>query len=81
MFLVLGTVTVSFGLFAGFFIPDTPMKARWLSDDEKVALLKHVSVNQTGIESREFRPRSIVEALGDIQLYLLVLSVLLVSHQ
>ncbi|KAK3317174.1 allantoate permease [Cercophora scortea] len=53
--------------------------ARWLSDGEKVALLKHVSVNQTGIENKKFRPAEIVEALLDPQIYLLVVSVVLLS--
>lgn len=79
MFLTLGMVTVVIGLCTFIFLPDTPMNARWLSDSEKVALLKHVSVNQTGIESRKFRPKEIVEALGDPQLYLMVLSVVLLS--
>jgi hypothetical protein len=79
MFIVLGLVTVVIGFCTFFFLPDTPMKARWLSDNEKVALLKHVSVNQTGIESRKFRPKQILEALTDPQIYLLVLSVILVS--
>lgn len=79
MFVVLGCVTVVIGLSAFFFLPDTPMKASWLSDNEKVALLKHVSVNQTGIQSRKFRPKEIVEALLDPQIWLLLLSVVLVS--
>ncbi|KOS17304.1 Thiamine pathway transporter THI73 [Escovopsis weberi] len=79
MFILLGSVTVVFGIWAIFFLPDSPMKASWLSDDEKVALLKHVSVNQTGVQSREFRPKEIIEALLDPQIYLLVLSVLLVN--
>ncbi|KAK3688937.1 allantoate permease [Podospora appendiculata] len=79
MFLVLGCVTVLVGLLTVFFLPDTPMKARWLSDGEKVALLKHVSVNQTGIENKKFRPTEIVEALLDPQIYLLVVSVVLLS--
>lgn len=78
MFVVLGACTVVTGICTFFFMPDTPMKARWLTDAEKVALLKHVSVNQTGIESRKFRPRQILEALGDPQMYLLTLSVVLV---
>jgi len=78
MFVVLGVVTVVIGLATVAFLPDTPMKASWLSDDEKVSLLKHVSVNQTGIESRKFKPMQIVEALLDPQLYLIVLSVILV---
>jgi MFS family permease len=79
MFIVLGCVTVAIGLATVLFVPDTPMKARWLSDAEKVALLKHVSVNMTGIQNRKFRPMQIVDALLDPQLYLMVLTVILVS--
>jgi MFS family permease len=79
MFIVLGVVTVTIGLSVILFLPDTPMKAKWLSNTEKVALLKHVSVNQTGIESRKFRPKQILEALMDPQMYLLLVSVVLLS--
>ncbi|KAF5013340.1 hypothetical protein FDECE_643 [Fusarium decemcellulare] len=79
MFVVLGVITVIIGLSTFIFLPDTPMKAKWLSAGEKVALLKHVSVNQTGIESRKFRPKEILEALCDPQLYLMLLSVVLLS--
>ncbi|KAF4982461.1 hypothetical protein FZEAL_1915 [Fusarium zealandicum] len=79
MFVVLGAITIVIGLCTFFLLPDTPMKAKWLSNSEKVALLKHVSVNQTGIESRKFRPKEIVEALCDPQLYLMLLSVVLLS--
>lgn len=79
MFVVLGCVTVLTGLCVLLFLPDTPMKAKWLSAGEKVALLKHVSVNQTGISSNKFRPKEILDALTDPQLYLMVLSVVLVS--
>ncbi len=79
MFVVLGVVTVVVGSSVVIFLPDTPMQAKWLSDSEKVALLKHVSVNQTGIENRKFRLKEIVEALLDPQLYLMLLSVILVS--
>ena len=79
MFLTLGLVTVLVGTAVILFLPDTPMKAKWLSDNEKVALLKHVSVNKTGVENRKFRAKEIVEALMDPQVYLLLLSVVLVS--
>lgn len=78
MFLTLGLVTVLVGAAVILFLPDTPMNAPWLSDEEKVALLKHVSVNRTGIENRKFRGKEIREALMDPQLYLLLLSVVLV---
>lgn len=80
MFVTLGCITVLIGLCTFFLLPDTPMKAKWLTPGEKVALLKHVSVNQTGIENRKFRPREILEALCDPQLYLMLVSVVLVRR-
>ncbi|KAM6511694.1 hypothetical protein FALCPG4_016692 [Fusarium falciforme] len=79
MFVTLGCITVLIGLCTFLLLPDTPMKAKWLTPGEKVALLKHVSVNQTGIENRKFRPKEIVEALCDPQLYLMLVSVVLLS--
>ena len=79
MFLALGLVTVTIGILTTLFVPDTPMKARWLSDGEKVALLKHVSTNMTGIDNKTFRLEEIFEALMDPQMYLMLLSVVLVS--
>jgi predicted MFS family arabinose efflux permease len=79
MFLSLGCVTIVIGISTFLFLPDTPMKAKWLSNNEKVALLKHVSVNQTGIENRKFKTYQIVEAFKDPQIYLIVLAVVLLS--
>ncbi|KAL1296906.1 hypothetical protein AAFC00_004518 [Neodothiora populina] len=69
MFVVLGCVTlvVSTGIF--FLVPDTPMQAWFLKDEEKVALLEHVKVNQTGIENRHFVPSQIVEGFCDLKMY------------
>lgn len=79
MFITLGCITVVVGVCTFFFLPDTPMEAKWLSNIEKLALLKHVSVNQTGVQSRKFRPKEILEALLDPQIWLLLLSVILLS--
>jgi MFS family permease len=81
MFLVLGLVTVLIGGATLVFLPDTPMKAYWLREAERMALLKHVSVNKTGIRTSKFRPLEILEALSDPQLYLMILSVILVRSQ
>lgn len=79
MFLALGGLTLLVGVAVLVFLPDSPMGARWLSDGEKVALLKHVSVNQTGVVNHKFKGKELVEALGDPQIWLLLLSILLVS--
>ncbi|KAH6643452.1 major facilitator superfamily domain-containing protein [Truncatella angustata] len=66
MFLVLGLVTMMLGVIVLLFVPDSPMKARYLNNEEKVALLEHIKVNQTGIDSRHFHPRQLLEGLLDL---------------
>jgi MFS family permease len=78
MFLVMGLLTVVVGFGTFFFLPDTPMKAKWLSDDEKVALLQHTRVNQTGIRNSKFDTKQILEGVMDVQVWLFCLMLALV---
>ncbi|KAJ5910817.1 major facilitator superfamily domain-containing protein [Penicillium subrubescens] len=77
MFLVMGLITVLVGFSTLFCLPDTPMQAKWLSDDEKVALLQHTRINQTGIRNSKFNFRQILEAVLDVQVWLFCLMVAL----
>ena len=79
MFVALGVVTVIIGFATTLLLPDTPMQARFLSEPEKVALLKHVAINQTGIENKHIKISHVLEILTDVQLWLLVLLMILVS--
>ncbi|KAL8934309.1 MAG: hypothetical protein Q9216_005973 [Gyalolechia sp. 2 TL-2023] len=79
MFIVLGLVTVIIGVVTFFILPDTPMRARFLSEREKLVLLKHVSVNQTGIRNKNFKASQALEILRDVQLWLMVLLTILIS--
>lgn len=77
MFLVLGLVTIAFGILVILMVPDTPMSARFLDNDDKVALLEHVKVNQTGIQNTHFHPGQLLEGLLDLGCWLLLLNVTL----
>jgi MFS family permease len=79
MFIVMGLVTALIGAAALWILPDTPMKAKFLSDAEKTALLNHVSVNQTGIQNTHFKLAHLKEIIMDIQIWLMVLITVLVS--
>lgn len=79
MFIVLGLVTVVIGFVTFFLLPDTPMQARFLSEPEKVMLLNHVAINQTGIRNKHYKISQALEVLRDIQLWLMVLLTILVS--
>lgn len=76
----MGVLTASIGLAAFLLLPDTPMQAKWLTDNEKTELLKHVSVNQTGIENEHFKLSHLVELFTDIQIWLMICITILVSH-
>ncbi|KAL9090731.1 MAG: hypothetical protein Q9165_005219 [Trypethelium subeluteriae] len=70
MFLTLGLCTFVFALVLFLLLPDTPMQARFLTDQEKVAIIKHVKVNQTGIEGKHFIPQQLIEAIFDVQIWI-----------
>lgn len=78
MFVCLGAVTVCIGLATFVILPDTPMSASFLSDVEKLALLQHVSSNQTGIQNKRYKLSQMLEVLWDPQLWLLTLNAILV---
>lgn len=79
MFIVLGLVTVIIGFLTIWILPDTPMKASFLTEREKVALLKHVSVNQTGISNKHFKLSHVIEVVRDIQIWLMTILTILIS--
>ncbi len=79
MFVVLGVVTVLTGFVTLFVLPDTPMQARFLSKSEKIALLKHVAINQTGIVNKKYKPAQLLAVVLDAQLWLMTLLTILVK--
>ncbi|EMC97522.1 hypothetical protein BAUCODRAFT_69027 [Baudoinia panamericana UAMH 10762] len=73
MFVMIGCISVVTGVTVAAFIPDSPMTARFLSTEEKAAVLQHVAVNKTGVVNRKFSLHQIGELLLDPQLWLLAL--------
>lgn len=65
MFVVLGIVTVLIGFATILILPDTPMKARFLSNAKKAALLNHISINQTRVVDKHFKASHVLEVLLD----------------
>ncbi|CCH60114.1 hypothetical protein TBLA_0C03100 [Henningerozyma blattae CBS 6284] len=61
MFLIVGLVTVLFGIIVFFFLPDNVTNAWFLSDDEKVQVLEHIRNNQTGVENKKFKKEHVIE--------------------
>lgn len=62
-FLVLGCITVVFGIAVFFILPDNPTSASFLTEEEKLIVLEHIRVNQTGTETKTFKREHLIELL------------------
>lgn len=65
LFLVLGIATVCWGFFIGWWLPDSPMKAKCFNEDEKRLMIERVRANETGIQNKVWKPKQVIETLTD----------------
>lgn len=74
LFLVVGFVNISCGLYVVFFIPPEPLAAKQLTPKEKYVLLEKLTEGKVGVNSYKFQPRQVLEMIIDPQcwLYLII---------
>ncbi|KAM5346352.1 hypothetical protein ACJ41O_009357 [Fusarium nematophilum] len=65
LFLVLGLATCVWGVFIGWWLPDSPMKAKCFTEDQKRLMIERVRANETGIQNRTYKRHQAVEAVTD----------------
>lgn len=70
LFIITGILTIFLGVLTYFIIPDTPMKAWWLTDEDKSRVVERIRVNQQGFGNSEFKWYQFKEALLDIKTWL-----------
>ena len=73
-FIILGASTIVYGCVLVFVIPDSPMKAPWLSEREHALAVERVRDNRTGIMNHQWKWYQFREALLDPQVWLLVIT-------
>ncbi|KAL3433245.1 major facilitator superfamily domain-containing protein [Aspergillus tetrazonus] len=73
VFLIFGAITIAWAFVLFWWLPDTPMNARFLSADDRRKAVSRVSENMTGIKNDKFKLDQFVEALLDIKCWALVL--------
>ncbi|KAH6885220.1 major facilitator superfamily domain-containing protein, partial [Thelonectria olida] len=79
LFMTYGIFTVFWGLFVLFWMPDSPMKAKCWTEDDKKLMIERVRENQTGLQSRVFRKEQVWDAFTDPQLWAFALIQLLTT--
>ncbi|VUC37974.1 unnamed protein product [Clonostachys rosea] len=72
VFLIFGAITVAWAFIIFIIFPDTPMKARFLSEADRIKAIERVEENMTGIKSDKFRWYQCKEALLDVKAWALV---------
>jgi hypothetical protein len=69
IFITYGTFSVLWGAFVLWFLPDSPMRAKCFSEDDKRLMVERVRTNQTGLQNKKFRKEQALEALRDPQIW------------
>lgn len=80
MFITMGLVTVVLGVLTLSFLAENPLQADYLTKAEKVAVLRHISVNRTGVSNLHFVASQVVELMLDVQIWWLMAVVISVSY-
>ncbi|XRM42665.1 hypothetical protein ABZX51_005874 [Aspergillus tubingensis] len=71
VFLLFGSLTVAWSLVFIFLMPDTPMQAWFMNDEDRLKAVTRVRMNMTGIKSSEFKRTQCIEAFLDAKTWLL----------
>ncbi|KAJ5281964.1 hypothetical protein N7478_007336 [Penicillium angulare] len=75
MFLILGAITSSYGIVLFWFLPDSPTKAVFLTQNERAIAIQRTIKNKTGVlDNGKFKWSQAADALKDPQVWLLVLN-------
>jgi len=65
LYLLVGSISMAWSMFAFIFLPDTPMNAKFLTKNEKVYWVQRLAVNKTGIVNKTYKWRQALEAVSD----------------
>ncbi|KAH8891120.1 major facilitator superfamily transporter [Thozetella sp. PMI_491] len=69
LFMTYGIITVFWGIFVYWWMPDSPIKAKCFTEDDKKLMIERVRENRTGVQNRKFRKEQVWDAFTDPQLY------------
>lgn len=72
-FWITGMITFVWGIIVGVFLPDSPVKASFLTEREKAIHVEKLRADQTGIENKKFKKEQMIEAFLDPKTWLIVL--------
>ncbi|ETN45003.1 uncharacterized protein HMPREF1541_09879 [Cyphellophora europaea CBS 101466] len=72
LFVFTGIFTVCLGIIFLWLVPDNQLKARWLSESDRILAVARVRGNQQGIGNKHFKRYQFIEAFTDPMVWALV---------
>jgi len=79
IFILLGGLAILVGVCVLIWLPDSPVTARMLTKEERIAALERVRDDQGGTENHTFKKDQASEAICDVRTWLIVLTTMLTS--
>ncbi|KAK4942597.1 hypothetical protein LTR10_017726 [Elasticomyces elasticus] len=70
IFLFFGLITVVYSFFVYWLLPDSPVSARFLNDEDKLVAIERLRANNQGIEGNQWKWSHVREAALDIKTWL-----------
>ncbi|KAF8848835.1 MFS general substrate transporter [Acephala macrosclerotiorum] len=79
LYLILGCLATLNGIIVVLFLPDSPMTARFLSEEEKIAALERVRLDQAGTHDKHIKRYQIVETFKDIRAWIMFIIIMCIG--
>ncbi|KAG5420573.1 hypothetical protein I9W82_002454 [Candida metapsilosis] len=73
IFLVIGLLNLVWSAIFLWLCPDSPERAKFLTEEEKAILIKHIASNNQGINAKKFEKHQVVEALRDTSVLMIAI--------
>lgn len=70
LYIILGVITIALGFLFALHIPDTPAKAWFLTEEERLLTIERIRSNKQGFGNKKFKMYQLVEVFKDIRTYL-----------
>ncbi|EJT97462.1 MFS general substrate transporter [Dacryopinax primogenitus] len=79
LYLVLGALAITCGIIVVAWLPDSPITARFLSEEERIAALERVRLDQGGTHNKHIKKYQIIETFRDIRTWIMFLIIMCIG--
>ncbi|KZT53840.1 MFS general substrate transporter [Calocera cornea HHB12733] len=79
LYIVLGAMAIAVGFWVFFLLPDSPVNARFLTPEERIAALERVRLDQAGTHNKHIKKYQVIETFKDVRTWIMVLIILCIG--